>query len=166
MYLYDADLPRRPMPCSMPPFDLAGPFGQSGSLRRFSPEELIFSPDETVAILQFFWPEMDMSRLGRVTDQEREFAQGLLLEAVDASCTIGIMESIYRRFFMKVPTSFKNIFRSAMKIVRHGVHQLWFKRCRELSAEQVKVYESIRRTLARNFHSVMRLRLETGELTY
>src|SRR5712691_265667 len=100
---------------------LAGPFGETGKLRHFSPSELVLSPEDTVAILRFFWPEMDLSRLGTVTGSDREFAQGLLLEAVDASCTMGIVESIYRRFYLKVPTSFGSILKSAAAIAAQAI---------------------------------------------
>src|SRR5262245_49652996 len=150
MYLYSSNFGYRiPRATLSPPF--AGTFGETGSLRRFSQSELILSPDETVAVLQFFWPDKDLRGLGPITDGDREFAQALLLEAVDASCTMGVVESIYRRFFMKVPGSFKSILRSAMKVVGEAVRQRWFKRCRDLNAARAKVYESVRASLARNF---------------
>jgi hypothetical protein len=101
-----------------------------------------------------------------VTDRDREFAQGLLLEAVDASCTMGIVESIYKRFFLKVPTSFRSILKSAAAIALQAIKQRWLKRCSDVSPANVKIYESIRGKLALNFRTVMELRLQTGELTY
>ena len=50
---------------------LSGPFGQSGKLRHFSPSELVLSPEETVAVLRFFWPEMDLSQLGAISNSDR-----------------------------------------------------------------------------------------------
>src|SRR6266481_3925863 len=100
MYLYES--PEFPESPGLRGGGFAGPFGQSGSLRHFSPSELVLSPDNALAVLRFFWPDMDLSGLGGVTDSDRDFAQGLLLEAVDASCTMEITESIFTKFYLKV----------------------------------------------------------------
>jgi len=165
MYLYE--IPQYPGDEGrMQASSLAGTLGQTGKLRRFSPSELILSPEDTVAVLRFFWPEMDMNRLGPVTGGDQEFAQGLLLEAVDASCTMGIVESIFKKFYLKVPTSFRSILKSAASIAAQAIANRWFKRCSNIDPNKVKIYESIRKTLARNFRTVMQLRLDTGDLTY
>jgi hypothetical protein len=145
---------------------LAGPLGQTGKLRHFSPSELVLSPEDTVAVLRFFWPEMDLTSLGAVTDSDRDFAQGLLLEAVDASCTMETTESIFKKFYLKVPTSFGSILKSAAAIAAKAIENRWSGRCRKIDPAKVRIYESVRKTLARNFVTVMRLRLQTGELMY
>jgi len=165
MYLYDA---QKYGSCqdSLALPDFSGPFGQSGDLRRFSPDELVLSPDDTVKVLRFFWPDADVSRLGPITDADRGFAQALLLEAIEASCTMGIVESIYKKFFLKVPTTFSSIARSVAAIVVQALKNRWFKRCSNIQSADAKVYESIRSRLALNFRSVIQLRMNTGELTF
>jgi len=79
---------------------------------------------------------------------------------------MGIVESIYRRFYLKVPTSFGSILKSAAAIALQAIQNHWLKKCHEIDPAKVKIYESIRRTLALNFHTAMQLRLQTGELTY
>jgi len=163
MYLYE--LPKSADATELP-LGLSGSLGQSGSLRHFSGSELILSGPETAAVFRFFWPDIDVARLGGITDADRGFAQALLVEAVDASCTMGIAESLYRRFFLKVPTSFTSILKSAAAVALQAIQNRWFKRCTNVTSADVKIYESVRKTLALNFRSVMQLRLQTGELTY
>jgi hypothetical protein len=159
MYLYEYE----PQPTrSAPPFGFAG-FGESGQLRRFSPQELQLDVDETRNTLKFFWPEKagEIDQL-QINDADREFAQGLLVEAIDASYPMGIMEQVYRRFFLRVPTSFKSIAKSAVKIALYAIRQRWLRRTQSLTSDQVKIYENVRVTLARNFRSVFEIRLQTG----
>lgn len=165
MYLYDVqkygsgqDL------LTLPNF--SGPFGQGGKLRHFSPDELVLSPEETTKVLQFFWPDADASRLGPITDADRGFAQALLLEALDASCSMGIVESIYKKFYMNIPRSFSLIAKSAASIVIQALKNRWFNRCADIRSPDAKIYESIRSRLALNFRSVIQLRMNTGELIF
>jgi len=160
MYLYES--PEFPESPGLRGGGFAGPFGQSGSLRHFSPSELVLSPDDALAVLRFFWPDMDLSGLGGVTDSDRDFAQGLLLEAVDASCTMEITESIFTKFYLKVPKSFGSILKSAADIAVKAIKNRWLGKCKKIDPAKVKIYESVRKTLARNFATVMRLRLQIG----
>jgi hypothetical protein len=162
MYLYEVDNTPRPVGAS----SLAGALGGTGKLKHFAPSELVLSPEETLAVYRFFWPDKNFSGIGALTDKDREFAQALLVEAIDASCTMGIVEDIYNRFFMKIPGSFKDIAKSAVKIAAKAIAARWFGRCRLTDPSKARIYESIRRTLARNFRTVIELRLSTGELDY
>ena len=162
MYLYEVDDTQRPTGTR----SLAGALGETGRLKRFAPSELTLSPEETLAVYRFFWPDKNFGGIGAITDMDREFAQALLVEAIDASCTMGIVEDIYNRFFMKVPGSFKDIAKSAVKIAAKAIAARWFGRCRLTDPSKARIYESIRRTLALKFRTVIDLRLSTGELTY
>ena len=157
MYLYEYE----PQPARLPPS--FGGFAESGQLRRFTPQELQLDVDESRNTLKFFWPakarEIDQMQ---ITDADREFAQGLLVEAIDASYPMGIMEQVYRRFFLRVPTSFNSIVKSARKIAMHAIRQRWLRRTQNITSDQVKIYDSVRVTLARNFRSVFEIRLQTG----
>jgi hypothetical protein len=138
----------------------------TGQLLHFTPEETELDDEETLAVLAFFWPDVDLSTLGQITDQDRSFAQALLIEAADASHSMGIVEAIYRHFFMKVPTSFKSIGKALLKVAKKAVTEKWFKRVKTVAeAEKVQIYESVRVTLQRNFRTVFTLRRTTGELT-
>jgi hypothetical protein len=159
MYLYEVSSAGRPAQ------GLAG-LAETGKLRHFSPSEIVLTPDETRDVLRFFWPETDFDRLGPLTDRDREFAQALLLEAVDASCSMNVVENIYRSFFMKVPGSFAQIRKAAVKIARKAIEDRLFGRCKNLDLAKVRIYESIRRTIALKHRSSWEIRQQGGELTY
>ncbi len=68
-------------------------------LRQFSEKELLLDVDETRAVLSFFFaPKADRISTMEVTDKVRGFAQGLLLEAIDASFAMGFVEALFRSF--------------------------------------------------------------------
>ena len=69
-------------------------------LRKFKKEELIFNNDETVVILKFiFKKNHNLIDNLKINDSIREFAQGLLLEAVDASYALGFVHSLFGGVF-------------------------------------------------------------------
>jgi hypothetical protein len=146
---------------------LGGWLGQGGQLRQFQPKEVVLDDAETLAVLRFFWPGRERElRAMTVTTADRAFAQALMVEAADASLTMGVMETVYRRFFGRVPRSFGSIASSMLKVLRKAVHNRWLRSSKEFDAAKVKIYENVRATLARNFRSVLELRLQTGELVY
>lgn len=146
---------------------LGSGIGQSGRLRQFRADEVILDDVETRAVLSFFWPErrqqlQDMT----VTAADRAFAQALLVEAVDATLTMGVVEELYRRFFGRVPRSFQSIATSVLKVIRRALHSQWLRTRSVVDPSRIRIYENVRVTLARNFRSVLELRLQSGELVY
>jgi hypothetical protein len=105
---------------------------------------------------------MDFTGLGPISDSDRDFAQGLLLEAVDASCTMEVAESLFTKFYLKVPKTFSSILKSAADIAVKAIKNRWLGKCKKIDPAEVKIYESVRKTLARNFVTEMRLRVQTG----
>ncbi len=166
MYLYEVEMPRSRDRMNHTPLPLGGFLGESGELKKFNPSELVLTTQEAIAVLKFFWPEKDLRPLGTITDADRGFAQGLLLEAIDASNSKGIVEDIYRTTFMKVPTSFRSLRNMAIKLAKKALAHGWFKRTPDVRSEDLKVYESVRRTIAQKFVRVIDLRLQTGNLIY
>jgi hypothetical protein len=71
-------------------------------LRRFSADEIYISKHEAWSILKFFWPEKSLAE-SDLTDQDINFAQGLLLEAIDASYKMGTWKSFTISFFSRSP---------------------------------------------------------------
>ncbi len=67
-------------------------------LRKFRQEELILNEDEARTVLRFIFEPVDRLIIDslNVNDAAREFAQGLLIEVIDASCSVGFVESIFR----------------------------------------------------------------------
>jgi hypothetical protein len=133
-------------------------------LRRFSPNEIYISKHEAWTILKFFWPWMTLTE-NDVTDADVNFAQGLLLEAIDASYQMGYVQIIFDTFYGKVPGSFTDV-RSMVKSFVKKAAKHWFKHLGTKTLESAEIYNSVRNTIANNFSSVMRIRQDTGELIY
>lgn len=133
-------------------------------LRHFTPDELLFDQQECFAILQFFFVHPGI-QAAELTVEDRSFAQALLVEAIDASYKMGYAEVIFRTFFGKSPTSWRSVALLAARFVKGNV-QHWFKYAKKDDLRDPKIYESVRATIAQRAHSVWRIRLQTGELTY
>ncbi|RPI23443.1 MAG: hypothetical protein EHM61_19750 [Acidobacteria bacterium] len=133
-------------------------------LKQFSESEIILNQEEAWKVLRFFWADLNVnpSALG---PREIAFAQGLLLEAIDASYNEGYIEILFRVFYGKVPArSFgelkKLVTSFAKKALKH-----WFKHATGKHLESPKIYENVRVTIARNFRTPKK-ELEMGILTY
>jgi hypothetical protein len=139
----------------------------AGALMHFAPANVVLGADEATAVFRFFWPDSDVTTLSAITDADREFAQALLVEAADASHSMGIVETLYRTFFAKVATSFGDVRNMLKKVARKAIEDRWFTRIKSVEdAEKQEIYESVRVTLSRNFRSAWDLRRQNGELTY
>lgn len=66
-------------------------------LREFKESELVFDADETREILKFFFPTLtqQIQSVG-VTNQIRNFAQALLIEAIDKTYALGYVEVLFK----------------------------------------------------------------------
>jgi len=117
-------------------------------LKNFPESELIFDEEETKQILIFFFPN-DKSSIDSATinSSTKNFVQGLLVEAVDASYQMGFVEALFRSICrFKGATDFVKTF--AKKALRH-----WFRHIKQSDMLQVKIYESVRSRLSLNFRS-------------
>lgn len=92
-------------------------------LRSFTNEELIFDAEETAIILKFIFKhkrsvvdELD------INDRVREFAQGLLLEAVDSSYALGFVEALFRAAINPGAGVKRILIKFSTRAARH-----WFK---------------------------------------
>lgn len=120
-------------------------------LRSFSEEELLFDDQETKAVLQFFFPtEAGQIAAATITKEHRNLAQGLLVEAIDASYGMGWIEQVFR-WSVNPGSGVK----SAMtKLARRAVKQ-WFKHLKDQNLIEARIYERVRDQLCRNFRSVL-----------
>jgi len=138
----------------------------TGSLRHFAPEEVLLTEEDARAALKFFWPDLDPAELGPLSITDRAFAQALLIEAADASHSVGIVETLYRTFYGKVATDFEVVKEMLKKLAKKAIEDKWFKKIETLKdAEGQQIYESVRATLALNQRSVYDARRQTQELT-
>lgn len=119
-------------------------------LKQFSSDELLLSESETRTVLKFFWHQESISAQIEqslvVTDSVRGFAQGLLVEAIDASYAVGFVQAIFR--------STANPTRGAVKVLKDfgkRAAKHWFKNARASDLVNVRIYEFVRNDIARYF---------------
>lgn len=127
--------------------------GEQVHLKQFKSSELIFDNDETFAILRWIFKnnQSAVNAIRTVNYEIRNFAQGLLLEAIDASYKIGFINILYNVFYLKPPTSIRKIL---IKFGRKAASH-WFKHVKAKDMSDLKVYEMVRVVLERNFKTDM-----------
>ncbi len=122
-------------------------------LREFEARELLFDEEESKTILKFLFKgavsESQIESM-QVTDRVRGFAQGLLVEAVDASYAMGYIEALFRASVNPTGGAAKIMKSFGKKAVKH-----WFKHATAADLRDIKIYESVRLRLAINFKSIM-----------
>ncbi len=126
-----------------------------GQLRKFTVNELKYTKDEAKQILTYFFGQFDLSS-GSFTNEDIEFAQGLMVEAIDASNKMSYVEGIFRA--SAGPGS--SITSLAAKLVRHSLASWWNNKKRE---DKVEIYDIVKNQLKANFRTVWAYRVSTGE---
>jgi len=118
-------------------------------LRKFKKEELIFDEEETKVILRFiFKSRHNLIDNLSINDQIREFAQGLLLEAIDGSYALGFIHSLFGGAFNPGAAAKKIFTKFARKALKH-----WFKHASAKDLMNIKIYDIVRKQLERSFSS-------------
>lgn len=117
-------------------------------LRNFSEAELMFDEQETKDILKFFFQgDYQAIESLKITNELRNFAQGLLVAAIDASYAMGWVQLIGT--WAVNPGS--GLRQSLQKLARRAA-RYWFKHLkRNQSLTDAKIYDSVRGQLAFNF---------------
>jgi hypothetical protein len=137
----------------------------TATLRHFDRPQLLFNQQESYDILRFFGIEPGI-QAAALTDEDRSFAQALLVEAVDASYAMGYVNIIYDTFFLKPPTSPEKV-KSLVKRFLEKVAEHWFEHATKDNLRDPKIYEYVRTTLQRNARTVWQDRqYNDGRLTY
>ena len=122
-------------------------------LQEFSKNELIFDENETREILKFiFRSESAAIDKLAITDRIRGFAQGLLIEAVDASYAMGFVEALFRAASNPGAGVKKVLKKFGKKALKH-----WFKHATAKDLMDIKIYETVRRQLELNFKTTFKL---------
>lgn len=115
----------------------------------FKPSELLFDEEETKEILKFFFQNDKEFIDGLVVNEKlKGFAQGILVEAVDASYAIGFVKIIYETFFLKPPQP--KVKKILAKLTRKAAMH-WFKHARATDLSTIKIYDCVRKTIAIKF---------------
>lgn len=123
-------------------------------LRQFKPEELLFNEDETRTVLKFIFAPTDHEMIDSLpmSDALREFAQGLLVEAIDASHAVGFVKAIQE--------SAANPTKGAREILKSFARKAaihWFKHATVTDLMNVKVYQFVLDALAIRFRDPLRV---------
>lgn len=120
----------------------------------------MITADEAWAILRFFWQNHRIQKT-EITFSDINFAQGLLVEAIDASYAMGYVQIIFDNFFAKIPGSFTDIKKMIKKVVQDSTKH-WFKSLGKKKLDEATIYITVRDRIALNFRSVMEIRMQTG----
>ncbi len=120
-------------------------------LKSFKSSELIFDNDETIIILKFIFSSQHsiIDELD-ITDEVREFAQGLLVEAVDASYAMGFIDSLFRATMNPQDGAKKVITKFGRSAAKH-----WFSHATAKDLMQIKIYDRVREQLSYSFGRVL-----------
>lgn len=133
------------------------------ALKRFKDDEVVIDRTTGWQFLRFFWPNTGI-KPGDLTGEDIKFAQALMVEALDSSASMGYVEVFFRSF--SSPTNaLGSLTSAAARLIRNGFLH-WYRNRRDVSLTNPKVYESVRRALARNYKSAWEVRIQTGELVY
>jgi hypothetical protein len=117
------------------------------TLKEFSPNELFLDNDETKRILEFFFENQKNTIKDLIiSDRIRGFAQGLLVEAIDASYAMGFIEALF-----KATTNPRNGAGKIIKKFAKSAFKHWFKHATASDLLNVKIYETVRLQLSINF---------------
>ncbi|PPE68015.1 hypothetical protein C1704_00605 [Caldimonas caldifontis] len=112
--------------------------------------DLLFDEIETRQILIFFWPQFS----GRiqdltVTNGVRRFAQQCLIAAIDASYAMGYIDALGRAVASRGSLDIRSLGR---KLAGRFLKQ-WWRHATEKDLQDAKVYETVRRTVARSYRT-------------
>lgn len=123
-------------------------------LRQFKPEELLFDEEETRIVLKFIFEPTDYEFIESLTinDATREFTQGLLVEAIDASYAVGFIDAIFRSTANPTKGAIKILKSFGKKSAKH-----WFKHASVHDLQDVKVYDFVRVHIANQFRKPFKI---------
>ena len=125
-------------------------------LKTFDSDEILLDEEESRTVLYFIFTDAERDLIDRL-DMDRKargFAQGLLVEAIDASYSIGYLEALFR--------STANPTKGAVKILKgfaKKAFKQWFKHASASDLQNVRVYQFVVDHLASQFKSELRILL-------
>lgn len=123
------------------------------NLRKFKSSQLMFDEDETIQILKFiFKSKRHIVDKIVVDDRVRGFAQGLLLEAIDGSYSLGFVHALFGASMSPGVSAKKVITKFGRKALKH-----WFQHAKAKDLKNIKIYETVRKSLAWKFDSVLNM---------
>jgi hypothetical protein len=131
------------------------------SLRKFKPSEIVLSDQEAWQVLVFFFGGNASTQPSWLNDNDRSFAQALLLEAVDASSRVSWIEALWKAT-AKPGASIKSILaKLALKAAKD-----WLQSCKPSDLTEARIYLMVKNQLTLNWRSAWQIRIETGDPVY
>lgn len=118
------------------------------TLRAFPADQLRLNPDESRLVLRFIF-DASLHRVidnAEMTQHIRGFAQGLLVEAIDASYAIGFVQAVFRSTVNPCQATRTIIKSFAQQALSH-----WFSHATAADLLNVKIYDFVRAELGRRF---------------
>jgi len=133
-------------------------------LRHFQTNELLFDKERSFRILQFFGIEPGIPPTS-FTDQDRSFAQALLVAAIDSSYQMRFVQAIFDVFYMKPVASFDDVGDMCKEFLKRAAEN-WFEHATKQDLRDPEIFDSVRTVMGSRARSVWRVRVQTGEMTY
>jgi hypothetical protein len=131
-------------------------------LRHFSESDIILSNNDAWQVLVFFFGGNAGLAPGDLNLQDREFAEALLFEAMEASDRMDFVVPLLD-FAVKPQTAIVGFMRTlALKAVQFG----WKRWKHSRTTENPQIYNSIKVTVAYNWRTIWQIRVQTGELSW
>lgn len=126
-------------------------------LPQIETHDLVFNDQETREILSFFWPKQAGGFLHiEITSTLREFAQGLLIVAIDASYAMGYIEVLVNVLVKRKPGS--SITSLVTKLIKKDVKH-WWKHVGQRDLKRAKIYETVRVAIAEKQRTILDMHL-------
>jgi hypothetical protein len=101
----------------------------------------------------------------QLTDEDRCFAQAMLMEMLDASFAMGFVEALFKAA-AKLPSGPKKVIVTFLKGAGKNLVKYKDKDDLKKMMDDPQIYKSVLVTLGRNFKSVWKIREQAGELIY
>lgn len=117
-------------------------------LREFTSEELFLDESETALILKFIFKKADHELIDQLpmSDYLRGFAQALLVEAIDASYSVGFIQALFESSANPSKGAISVIKKFASKSAKH-----WYKNLNATDLQNVRIYDFVRDEIAARY---------------
>jgi len=125
-------------------------------LKNFSPSEILITADDARLILKFIFKPSEHPTIDQLPMNHRELnlAQGLLVEAIDASYSIGYVEALFRSTANPSAKTFSVMRKFAKSSKKH-----WYKHATASDLLSIKIYDVVINELARRFKNILAIYL-------
>lgn len=131
------------------------------ALKKFSRSEIALTHQEAWQVLVFFFGGNASSLPGGLTDNDRSFAQALLIEAVDASRRLGWLHQLMSATLRPNASITAVLRRLAVAATRD-----WLSSGNPADFKDAKIYSMAKNQLTLNWRSAWQIRIITGDPVY